>query len=210
MASITFSVPGYPKGKDRPRAIPRIVWKEDGTPEAVVTLYTPPETVAAEREVLAAFRRAHPRHQPFTCPVLVKFVAVFPVPPSWPRKLRESVNNGTLYCIKKPDKDNIEKLFVDALKGWAWCDDQQVMGGGLKRYGSPPRVDITIESLASPDMPPTPGQLRLEARIAGGWDPSAPPARGASQTKSGKPKHPPALQRRIDEALARDGRERRR
>lgn len=184
---------------------------------------TPRDTVEAEREVLRAFRAAHPRHEPFTGPVLIRFTAVFAVPPSWPEKLKAAARTGTLYCVKKPDKDNIEKLIVDALsppkrkpdepvapspKGYAWVDDQQVMGGGVKRYGYPPRVDVVLESLEHPDMPATPGQRRLEARAeAGGGHPAPSPPR-RNLTKSGTAKHPPALRRAIRAALAKEERQR--
>lgn len=158
---VAFTVPGEPKGKGRPRAVPRIVWK-DGEPEAVVSLITPPDTREAEAVVLAAFRRAFPRHKPFTGPVLLRFTAVFETPRSFNKALREAAARGKLYATKKPDKDNIEKLIVDALNGVAFADDQQVMGGGMKRYGTPARLEISFEPLDSPDVPPTPGQRRAE------------------------------------------------
>lgn len=158
---VAFSVPGEPKGKGRPRAVPRIVWK-DGEPEAVVSLITPPDTKEAEAVVREAFRRAFPRHKPFTGPVLLRFTAVFETPRSFNKALREAAARGKLYAVKKPDKDNIEKLIVDALNGVAFVDDQQVMGGGMKRYGTPARLEISFEPLDSPDVPATPGQKRAE------------------------------------------------
>lgn len=158
---VAFTVPGEPKGKGRPRAVPRIVWK-DGEPEAVVSLITPPDTKEAEAKVREAFRRAHPRHKPYTGPVLLRFTAVFETPKSFNRALREAAARGQLYAVKKPDKDNIEKLIVDALNRIAFVDDQQVMGGGLKRYGTPARLEISFEPLDSPDVPATPGQKRTE------------------------------------------------
>src|SRR3546814_8353491 len=58
--------------------------------------------------------------------------------------------------------DLIEKLIVDALNKIAFTDDAQVMGGGIKRYGSPARIDISFECLNSADVPATPGQKRNE------------------------------------------------
>lgn len=223
MGSIVFTIPGAPRGKARPRATARIIWK-DGRPEAVVSVHTPKQTRDDEKAVLLAFQRAHPNHLPFTGPVLLKFVAVHPIPASWPKRLKEAAARGTLFCVTKPDKDNIEKLIVDALTppkrkrgstgpapsaiGYAWVDDQQVMGGGLKRYGSPPRVEVTLQSLESPDVPATPGQARLDARVAAGGDHIAPRQRRLNPPNADRSKHPPQLQLAIDRAIARDDRER--
>lgn len=155
---VSFTVPGEPKGKGRPRAIAAL----DAEGEPYVRLITPADTREAEDMVRRAFRKAHPDHKRFTGPVLLRFTAVFETPRSFNKALREAAARGTLYAIKKPDKDNIEKLIVDALNKIAFADDQQVMGGGIKRYGSPARIDISFESLDSPDVPITPGQRRAE------------------------------------------------
>lgn len=204
MTRLSFIIPGEPRGKDRPRAVASIVYR-DGEPEAVVRLVTPSATREAERRVLQAFRLAHPRHAPFTGPVLIRFVAVFGVPSSWPNRLKEAAARGTLYCVKKPDKDNIEKLVVDALKGFAWVDDQQVMGGGIKRYGSPARIEVTIESLVAADVPATPGQQRLEARVAAGEDVTATRPKRRAQTKSSLRNLPAPLRARVEAAPAKEG-----
>lgn len=160
---VAFSIPGPPKGKGRPRAVPGI----DAAGELFVRMVTPADTREAEEAVRRAFRKAHPDHRPFTSPVLLRFTAVFQTPRYFNRALREAAARGSLYAIKKPDKDNIEKLIVDALNGIAFVDDQQVMGGGIKRYGSPERIDVSFETLESPDVPPTPGQRRSERRQQG-------------------------------------------
>lgn len=160
---VSFSIPGEPKGKGRPRAVPGI----DAAGELFVRLVTPADTREAEARVRAAFRKAHPNHKPFTGPVLLRFTAVFETPSSFNRALREAAARGDLYATKKPDKDNIEKLIVDALNKVAFADDQQVMGGGIKRYGSPARIDISFEDLGRADIPITPGQRRAERRAQG-------------------------------------------
>lgn len=205
---VSFSVPGEPKGKGRPRAVARVVMK-DGKPEAVVNLITPPDTRAAEAAVRAAFRRAHPKHKPFTGPVMLRFTAVFETPRSFPRALREAAARGKLFAIKKPDKDNIEKLIVDALNRVAFVDDQQVMGGGVKRYGSPARIDISFEPLDSPDIPATPGQKRNEARQQAQLPLPAPRPPVANATKPEKPAPDlsgwsPRQRQLIEAAMARD------
>lgn len=162
---IALTIAGEPVGKGRARAVPRIVWK-DGEPEAVVSLVTPADTRKEEARIRDAFKRAHPKHKPFHGPVLLRFTAVFETPKSFNRQLQDAAKRGVLYATKKPDKDNIEKLIVDALNGVAFADDQQVMGGGIKRYGSPARIEFSLESLAVDDVPQTPGEKRSRKREA--------------------------------------------
>ena len=203
-SKLTLTIPGPPVPKGRARAIPRLIMV-DGEPTAIVSLHTPPETVAAEKLVRDLFALHYPKHTPWTRAVMLKFVAVFPIPPSWPKYLKEAAKRGTLIHTSKPDKDNIEKLVVDALKGLAWADDAQVQGGGIKRYGHPARVEVTLEAIDQPDIPATPGQKRLEARVAAGEPVTATKAPGAKPTKSDTSKYSPAMRARIDAALAREG-----
>ena len=155
MSRISFSIPGEPKGKGRPRIAP-----------GQTRPYTPKETVNAERAIRAEFMRLFPGHKAWTGPIMLRFTAVFAIPKSFNAALRQAALEGRLYAIKKPDKDNIEKLICDALNGAAWADDAQLQGGGIKRYGHPPRVDVTLEQLAAPDLPVTPGQRRQETKQA--------------------------------------------
>lgn len=182
MSRVAFTIPGEPVGKGRPRAVAEIAWK-DGQPEAFVRMVTPKETRQAEKLVRDAFMARHPDHKPWTGAVQINFTAVFETPKSFNRALKEAAARGELYATKKPDKDNIEKLIVDALNGIAWADDAQVMGGGIKRYGSPARIDVSLKSLASPDVPATPGQRRQEKRLQAELDLSAPAPRKSIGTK---------------------------
>lgn len=155
---VVLTIPGEPIGWGRPTPVARL--GSDGVP--FVMMVTQEQTRAAKNAVRAAFRQRYPDHRPWTGPVLLRFTAVFETPASFNKALREAAARGLLYATKKPDKDNIEKLIKDALNGLAYIDDQQVMGGGLKRYGSPARVEISFEKLDSPNVPPTPGQIRAE------------------------------------------------
>jgi Holliday junction resolvase RusA-like endonuclease len=207
---VAFTVPGEPRGKGRPRATAAL----NGAGEPFVRMHTPRETRQAEKVIRDAFKARHPGHRPWTGPVLLRFTAVFQTPAGFNQALRDAADRGLLYAVKKPDKDNIEKLIVDALNGVAFVDDQQVMGGGLKRYGSPARLDISFEQLDSPDVPATPGQLRAERAQAQPRLEMAPrPAREKpTKSQTDKPaKSPPDLsgyperQRTlIERALARD------
>lgn len=188
---IAFKLPGEPKGKGRPRAVAKIRILPSGQPEAYVQLVTPADTREEEARLRAAFRRAHPDHRPWSGPVLLRFTAVFETPKGFNRKLKEAAARGELYAIKRPDKDNIEKLITDALNGVAFRDDQQVMGGGVKRYGSPARLEISLEPLSGAEDPKTPGELRAERSQA---ELPLPPkkGRGAIPTKT-ESRTPPDL-----------------
>ncbi len=228
MTTLRFTIPGEPRGKARPRSTAKVIWR-DGKPEAILTVHSDPEMRRLEAEVLRLFRERFPSHVPWTGAVMLRFTAVFPVPTSWPKKLQAAAMTGKLYHTSTPDKDNIEKLLVDALTppqakrgakttvsplGFAWVGDGQVQGGGVKRYGQVPRIDVELTSLEQPDMPATPGQKRAEQALTAAPRLKAPRPLASTPTKSqsqAPEKAPPALsgfsdrQRTlIERALARD------
>lgn len=68
-------------------------------------------------------------------PVRLDWVAYFPPLMSDSRKKTEAKVRGLVSHIKKPDKDNIEKLITDAMNEVAYFDDCQVnIGTGAKIY----------------------------------------------------------------------------
>lgn len=204
---IAFSIPGLPKGKDRPRSTARVVYVE-GRPTAVVGVHSDRDMVEAEKAILQLFRLRYPRHTPWVGPVMLRFTAVFPTTSEFTKAQKEAATRGELYHTAKPDKDNIEKLLVDALNGWAWVDDAQVQGGGVKRYGSPPRIDVELVRVGSA-IAPAPSDRRAEKRLAEHLDGSRPLGVKPIRTKSNKTAPvPPRLQAAIDKATARDRRNR--
>lgn len=142
MSTLRLSIPGRPKGKQRPIPAP-----------GHTRPFTPAETVAAEKRIAELWRRKFPRHVPLTGPIMLRFTAVFAIPTGFTTAQRTAALDGRLYATLKPDKDNIEKLICDALNGLAWVDDAQIQGGGVKRYGSPERVDIELTELEGPTTP---------------------------------------------------------
>lgn len=219
MARLAFWIPGKPVGKGRPRAHARIIWvtPEGGGPDepkAVVSMHTPADTAEAEKQIRRLFAAKFPGHRPWTGAVMLRFTAVFETPASFTNALKAAAREAKLFCTAKPDKDNIEKLIVDALNGLAWVDDAQVQGGGVKRYGSPARIEVDLQSLDSPDVPATPGQKRAEARVDAGGDLRPRRPLRDSQTKSERPDpdlsaYSPLARARISAALARDAGRRR-
>lgn len=136
IGKLNFCIPGHPKGKERPRFVP-----------GMTRPITPKKTLEYERMVLQIFKARFPGHEPFVGPVMVRMTAVFPIPKSFTVAQRRAALEGKMFCTSKPDKDNIEKAIYDALNGAAWVDDSQVSGGCIKRYGSPARIDVTIEPM---------------------------------------------------------------
>lgn len=201
MNRLAFSIPGDPRGKARARATGRVV-QQDGRPIAVVSMHSDPKTVAAERGVLRAFRARYPGHQPWVGPVMLRFTAVFPITSEFTKAQREAAIAGVLYHTAKPDKDNIEKLVVDALNGHAFVDDCQIQGGGVKRYGSPPRLEVVLERLGA-HVAPAPADKRAQRRLDDHESGARPLGVKQVRTKSG-PRRPPALQAAIDRAIAKE------
>lgn len=201
MSRIAFSIPGPPKGKARPRAQGRVVY-QNGRPIALVHMHPDDASIAVERAILTEFRLRYPRHEPWVGPILLRFTAVFPLLASFTKAQREAAIAGQLYHTAKPDKDNVEKLLVDALNGHAWVDDSQVQGGGIKRYGSPARIDVVLERLAAGGIP-APSDKAAEARLAEHRSGARPLGVKTKRTKS-KTKHPPQVERAIAAALAKE------
>ncbi len=62
------------------------------------------------------------------------------------KKQRQKANLSVLKHVKKPDVDNLIKLYLDVLTGLAFADDNCVsIGSAVKVYGLKPRTEIYIE-----------------------------------------------------------------
>jgi len=58
---------------------------------------------------------------------------------------RKLANDGFLKHVKKPDVDNLIKLYLDVLSGIAFEDDNCVsLGSAIKIYSLMPKTVITI------------------------------------------------------------------
>lgn len=83
---------------------------------------------------------------PLEGPLVVNVLAVFPRP-----KLPKKFGTGRLPHIKKPDRDNLDKAVLDALKGIIFADDKQACDGRIQKViaagDEQPHVEITIETL---------------------------------------------------------------
>lgn len=137
---ITFTIPGEPQGKGRPRAF---------RAGRGVRMYTPAKTEAYEQAVASAGRQAMAGREPMVGPLAVDLMAVVSVPASWSKKRRAAALKGLELPAKKPDADNVAKAIADGLNGIAYGDDAQVVELRVrKRYGEVPGVLVEIRGIA--------------------------------------------------------------
>lgn len=132
--SVSFIVPGHPFGKQRSRST------KSGRH------YTPQETVRYENLVMMQAMQAMQDRPPVDIDVGLMFVAVFPVPDSWPAKKRAAALAGDIRPTKKPDLSNIQKALEDGMNAVVFKDDSQITesGGSKKIYGEVPCVKVCV------------------------------------------------------------------
>lgn len=138
MKSITFNVPGVPRGKARPRVV-------DGH------AYTPHKTKAYEMAIRDAYTEAALEEPPearyFGRGTDVGLIVrcYFPVPKQASKAKREAMLEKKIRPQRKPDIDNVLKAVADALNGVAYYDDCQIiMMSGAKFYAADPRINVEI------------------------------------------------------------------
>ena len=72
--------------------------------------------------------------------------AYFQTPKSWSKKKQKSVE-----CTsrpKSPDVDNIVKIYADAMNGYIYKDDRQIVHCDIaKKYSMEPRIEIIINEV---------------------------------------------------------------
>lgn len=133
---ISFTIPGPPVGKGRPRV---------GRVAGHARLFTPAKTASYESLV------AHAAHiamsgQPLlegACAVTLDIVCQ--VPASWSKRKQADALTGRIHPCTKPDVDNVEKVVFDGMNGVVWKDDVQVVRVTKgKRYGDVPAVHVTV------------------------------------------------------------------
>ncbi|MCP1969916.1 MULTISPECIES: RusA family crossover junction endodeoxyribonuclease [Bradyrhizobium] len=140
---VTFNVLGPPQGKGRARAFVR---------GGRVGHYTPQKTRSYESLIFGAAVDAMGSRAPFGEAVELTLRAIYPIPASWSEKKRQRAIVGELKPTKKPDLDNVAKVFNDAMNGVVYVDDSQVILIHLeKRYGPQPLVVCTVKPIFSAD-----------------------------------------------------------
>ena len=130
----TFTIPGAPFGKQRPRVTR---W---GT-------YTPEKTMKYEELVRTIYQEQCENYSFADMPISVSVIAYAPPLSKFNKKQRAAALAGEIYATRKPDLDNVMKIILDALNGIAYQDDLYIYEMHIRReYSDEPRVVVTITS----------------------------------------------------------------
>ena len=138
---IRFIYMGEAVGKGRPR------YANQG---GFIHAYTPKKTKDFEDAILNAFLESIPtnRKKPYyekevqLCAEISIYTAI---PKSYSKKKRADCLWGYIAPTKKPDIDNICKSIFDALNGYAYADDSQIiLLHAKKSYAEEPHVTVSI------------------------------------------------------------------
>lgn len=141
VAAITFTIPGQPVGKGRPRVSTR--------GGKFARLYTPEKTANYEGLVAHAAQQAMQGRPLLTGAVYVELDICVQIPASWSGKRQAQAAQGGVAATKKPDADNVIKAVLDGLNGVMWADDVQVVRLlAHKRYAEVPGVRVVVRELA--------------------------------------------------------------
>lgn len=140
MKTVSFIIPGNPKGKGRPRVVNR-----NGFSKA----YTPKDTAMYENLVRVEYELQTNRYR-FDDDVALEMVidAYYEIPKSASKKKKELMMSGTIRPKKAPDADNIIKSVADSINNVAYRDDAQIVDCRCRKYYSDePRVEVTIKEI---------------------------------------------------------------
>ena len=136
--SVTFTVPGEPVGKGRPRFV-----RKTGRS------YTPEKTVNYETLVRLSYKQQVDA-EPFEKykPLAMKLEIYQQIPQSVSKRKREAMIGKKILPTKRPDIDNVVKCICDALNMVCFHDDAQIIKLHVEKYFSEfPEVRVTITEI---------------------------------------------------------------
>lgn len=140
--NVKFVVLGEPYGKGRPK------FRKVG---CRTQTYTPEKTINYESLIKMEYQaQCHGQRFEKDDALGMLIIAYKPIPLSTSKKKSKLMLGKLLYPGKKPDWDNIAKVYCDALNGIAFCDDNQIVDGRvLKLYSDVPRVEVKLWRLGT-------------------------------------------------------------
>jgi len=137
---VTFTVPGVPVGKGRPK------FSRHGDQ---VRVRTPEKTANYENLVKLAAAAAMAGSHPLERPVALSLTLNMPIPASWSNKRRDLAARGLIGATVKPDLDNVCKAVTDAMNGIVYLDDKQIVSAVIvKQYATVPHVEVRVSEFA--------------------------------------------------------------
>jgi Holliday junction resolvase RusA-like endonuclease len=137
MDRVKFIVPGEPYGKGRPKFSTAGGFARAVTPEKTATYEN---LIKLEYQAQCPGQRFEKEHA-----LGMLITAYKPIPSSTSRKKSRLMLDRLIYPGKKPDWDNIGKIYCDALNKIAFFDDTQIVDGRVvKLYAEQPRVEVEI------------------------------------------------------------------
>ena len=110
----------------------------------------PPDWVTDHQAALALLASPSAPRVPWPGPVELDVAFTFAPPPSWPKWKQAAALEGRIWpaSANVGDRDNLEKMLGDALKGLMFRDDCQVVGGQVSKvYGPEDGYRVAIRFL---------------------------------------------------------------
>jgi len=136
---VSFTVPGVPVSKQRPK------FSRQGK---FIRTYTPEQTVNYENLVKMAYCKDD---EPIKLNGAIKATikAYFPIPKSASKKKHAQMALNTIKPVTvSKDTDNVCKAILDALNDIAYDDDRQIVElHAYKLYSDMPRAEVELEEL---------------------------------------------------------------
>ena len=135
-----IKIMGDPVAKGRPRF---------GIAGKFVSTYTPAKTKKEEKKVIAEIKKQY-SEEPMKGALGVWITFYFAIPKSYTKKKCEELKHNEFLHTKKPDCDNLAKLYLDAMNGLVYEDDSQIQQLHLRKFYEPNgegSVHIQIENL---------------------------------------------------------------
>lgn len=134
-----FTVNGEPKGKGRPRFNPYAHKSRPRTPE---------DTLVYENLIAWEYARQCKDTFPEKTPIRMTINAYYAIPKSASKKNKRLMETGEIRPTKKPDIDNVVKVYADALNNIAYHDDTQIVSLICEKfYSDKPRVEVRLENI---------------------------------------------------------------
>ena len=136
---VSFSIPGEPKGKQRPYS------GKDKFGHTI--MFTPAQTRNYENWVKTMYM-VECRNKKLSGAIEAVITGYFRVPKSESKKRRGLMLQNLIHYTKKIDCDNMAKIILDSLNKIAYDDDKQVVRLTVEKlYAEDDRVEVTLREI---------------------------------------------------------------